>query len=244
MSKRWHPALLALCGFVLSVAPGQYAMGDTETLSQVRKSDLKVTLGSIKETKSGFLTTTSAKSRAVEKASSASAAQLQFRYRGSSKKLTAPGSNGTIKRQIGLKMRAKDTCNLLYVMWEIERMQVRPDGARDHRSSREKIVVLVKRNPGESTHKSCGTDGYQTIATVYQDDKSRGFASAKDKKGHRLRAELSPNSRSGYDLLVYVDGAEVWDGRISHSLLHDIDGPAGIRTDNGSFIFKLYTGDQ
>lgn len=244
MNKRWHPALLTLCGFILSVAPGQYAMGDTETLSQVRKAELKVTLGSIKETKSGFLTTTSAKSRAVEKASSASAAQLQFRYRGSSKKLTAPSSKGTIKRQIGLKMRAKDTCNLLYVMWEIERMQVRPDGARDHRSSREKIVVLVKSNPGESTHKSCGTDGYQTIATVYQNDKSRGFASARDKKGHRLRAEITPRGPSGYELSVYADGKEVWNGKIAHRLLRDIDGPAGLRTDNGSFIFKLYTGDQ
>lgn len=233
---------VALLAIVLTVTPGQRAFGDAAALEQVRKKDLKVTLGSIKETKSGFLTITDAKVRAVEKAASASAAQLQFRYRGPSKKTTAPNSNGTIKRQIGLKLRAKDTCNLLYVMWEIERMQIRADGARDHRSSREKIVVLVKSNPGISTHKRCGTDGYETIAAVYQDDPSRGFASAKDNKGHRLRAELVPEGRAGYKLLVYVDGKEVWNGLISHRLLRGIDGPAGLRTDNGSFIFKFSSG--
>jgi hypothetical protein len=107
-------SLIALFMIMLSVAPGQHSMGETPALEQVHKKNLKVTLGSIKETKSGFLTITDAKVRAVEKASSASTAQLQFRYRGPSKETTAPNSNGTIKRQIGLKMRAKDTCNLLY----------------------------------------------------------------------------------------------------------------------------------
>lgn len=244
MSTSRPPILVSLFAIALGVAAGQPAAGDTETLSQVRKSNLKVTLGSISETKSGFLTTTSAKSRAVEKAPSASTAQLQFRYRGHSKKTTPPNSKGIIKRQIGLKLRAKDTCNLLYVMWEIERMQIGADGARDHRSSREKIVVLVKSNPGESTHKSCGTDGYETIGAVYQDDPSRGFASAKDNKGHRLRAELVPEGPAGYKLLVYVDGKEVWNGLINHRLLRGIDGPAGLRSDNGSFIFKFFTGDH
>lgn len=241
MNRGKQLALVALIALVLSVVLGQHAVGDTSTLKQVNKASLKVTLGSIKETKSGFLTTTSAKMRAVERAPSASTAQLQFRYRGPSKKTTAPNSNGTIKRQIGLKMRAKDTCNLLYVMWEVGRTQIREDGSRDHRSP-EKIVILVKSNPGKSTHKGCGTDGYQTIATINQNDPSHGFASARDEKGHRLRAELVPKGRAGYDLFVYVDGKEVWNGRIAHRLLRNIDGPAGIRSDNGSFIFKLFTG--
>ena len=46
---------VALLAIVLTVTPGQHAVGDTAALEQVRKKDLKVTLGSIKETKSGFL---------------------------------------------------------------------------------------------------------------------------------------------------------------------------------------------
>ena len=233
--------LIIVLMLVPGLAHGQQGGGGTEPLRQLDKGDLKVTLGSITQTKSGFLTITDAKVRAVEKAPSASTAQLQFRYRGPSKKTTAPNSNGTIKRQIGLKMRAKDTCNLLYVMWEIGRVQIQSNGARDHRSP-EKIVILVKRNPGKKTHKSCGTDGYQTIAVVNQKDPTHGFASARDQKGHRLRAELYPKGRSGYELFVYADGKRVWDGIIPHRMLRDIDGPAGLRSDNGSFIFKFFAG--
>ncbi len=231
--------LLGLFSLTPSAAQEQQAVAPTTSLTQVNKAALKVTTGSINETGSGFLTITSAKVRAVEKTRSANAAKLRFRYRGPSEK-TAPLASGLIKRQVGLKMRAKDTCNLLYVMWELERITIRSDGARDHRSP-EKVVISLKRNPGKKTHSSCGAGGYETIAVIRQNDPSNGFSSAKDNKTHRLQADLVSRGSAGHDLFVYVDGEEIWNGRIAHSQLGNIDGPAGIRSDNGSFIFKFFT---
>jgi len=232
--------LVALLALVPSVAQVQHAAADTTAVTQVKRATLKVTTGSISETKSEFLTTTSAKMRAIEKARSAQSAELRFRYRGPSEKI-APLASGMVKRQIGLKMRAKDTCNLLYVMWEIARITTRSDGARDHRSP-EKVVISVKRNPGKKTHSACGAGGYETIAVINQNDPSHGFASARDNKTHRLHAKLFQRGSAGYDLFVYVDGKEVWNGSIAYSMLRNIDGPAGLRSDNGSFIFKFFTG--
>jgi hypothetical protein len=40
---------------------------------------------------------------------------------------------------------------------------------------------------------------------------------------------------------VKADGKVVWQGPIQAQLLDDIDGPAGLRSDNCSFTFKLYS---
>ena len=48
-----------------------------------------------------------------------------------------------------------------------------------------------------------------------------------------MRAELT-----GTQLRVLVDGAEVWLGAVPDGVL-DIDGPAGVRSDNGAFDFDL-----
>lgn len=37
-----------------------------------------------------------------------------------------------------------------------------------------------------------------------------------------------------------VDGELAWTGEVSRRLREGVDGPAGFRTDNGSFIFKLF----
>ena len=198
------------------------------SLSQVRKKSLNVTKGSVSETASGFLTITRPTVRAVEKSGKAKSAKLRVRYRGPTSE-TVPLKNGSIRRQIGLKMKAMDTCNLLYVMWEIE--------------PKEKLKVQVKRNPGKKYHKECGTDNYfKQVPYVNQDDSSHGFPSAKDQRSHILEADLFPVGEKGYDLHIYIDGKQVWQNTIPQSLLQGIDGHAGIRTDNGSFIFKLFTG--
>jgi hypothetical protein len=104
---------------------------------------------------------------------------------------------------------------------------------------------LVKRNPGKKYHnsipfvrKGCGSNGYESIDVV----QLSSIASAKDGQTHTLQADLYANGSQGTDLVVFIDGQEVWRGAIHDDLLRDIDGPAGLRTDNGSFIFKLLTG--
>jgi hypothetical protein len=207
-------------------------------LKQVRRKDLKVTQGSISETRSGFLTISSKKVRAVERSGKAQSAKLRFRYRGPTKE-TAALSSGPTVYQIGLKLRAKNQCNLLYVMWELGREKGQ---TRDHR---ERIKVSVKRNPGKEYHHSiplvregCGSDGYEPIHPTQEG----ALPSANDGNTHTLQADLLPAGSKGFDLVVYADDQAVWRGTIAYSLLRDIDGPAGFRTDNGSFTFKFFTG--
>jgi hypothetical protein len=42
---------------------------------------------------------------------------------------------------------------------------------------------------------------------------------------------------------VTIDGRRIWSGDIDAKLIADINGPVGFRSDNGSFIFKLFVTD-
>ena len=86
--------------------------------------------------------------RALAPGSTGDAAELAFVYRGPSREETRLAS-GELRRQIGLKLRARDTCNVVYVMWQLE-----PEP---------RILVSMKRNPGLSTHAGCGAGGYVTL---------------------------------------------------------------------------------
>ena len=46
-----------------------------------------------------------------------------------------------------------------------------------------------------------------------------------------------------YACKVIIDGRKIWSGRIDSKLIADIKGPVGFRSDNGSFIFKLFVTD-
>jgi hypothetical protein len=163
--------------------------------------------------------------RATQRAKTAKAARLVFTFHGPTKEESKLAS-GQVARQIGLKLRAKNTCNLLYVMWKLE--------------DKERVAVSVKRNPGQSTHKECGAKGYVNIKPEFL-EKPEKFPSAKDGKPHTLEAELSKRGADKYELAVKADGRLVWKGPIAAKLLDDIDGPAGFRSDNGIFTFRFYT---
>src|SRR5256885_9993254 len=81
------------------------------------------------------------KMRAVLPASDGNSAELRFTYFGPSEP-EEPLASGLPRRQIGLKLRAQDPCNLVYVMWRI------------HPEAR--MVVSVKRNPGKHASRDCG----------------------------------------------------------------------------------------
>lgn len=184
------------------------------------KSDLNVTLGSVSQTDSGFLTVVGPKERAHRKGGSHDDAMLQFRYRGPSDK-TSRLSSGLIRRQIGLKMRAMNSCNLLYVMWRIEPV--------------EQIVITVKSNPGKKFHDDCGTSGYHEIAAV---PVAESGVSATSHKTRRLRVRINDQAGRMW-CTVIVDGRTIWTGMLPSDLMAPIHGPVGFRSDNGSFIFKL-----
>lgn len=193
-------------------------------LEQRTLNELNVTQGKLTETGSGFLTTTDSRTRAVERTGAATEAQLTFRYRGHSD-FDEPLGSGIFRRQIGLKLRAANSCNLLYVMWRIE--------------PTEELVVSLKSNPGQVSDDDCGNGGYTNL----RPDVVVTFpprTSARDNATHRLMARLTPVGNGAFQLLVFADMQEVWRKTINN-LPQEIAGPAGFRTDNGSFIFKFYT---
>lgn len=152
--------------------------------------------------------------RAVVGAEPSRVAELAFTYRGPSV-TTSPLASGEVRRQIGLKLRAKDSCNLVYVMWRTE-----PTSG---------VYVQVKSNPGKSTHAACGAGGYTTIKAV----ESKPTRAALAGEAHVLRAEME-----GKALRVSADGEVVWEGLLPNEALA-FDGPAGVRSDNGSYEFEL-----
>ena len=207
--------------FIPLIIQGMVLAG--EPLDTLR-SDLRVSLGTISQTKSGFLTVVGPKERAVRTTGNHSKALLQFRYRGPSEK-TAPLDSGAVIQQIGLKMRAMNTCNLLYIMWRIK--------------PTEEIYIAIKRNPGQITYEDCHANGYTVLDRVPL--KPLGIT-ATTQKTHRLGASVTETA-GRYAGEVTIDGRRVWTGNIDAKLISQINGPVGIRSDNGSFIFKLFVTD-
>ncbi|HSD10333.1 MAG TPA: hypothetical protein VLF14_05080 [Candidatus Binatia bacterium] len=152
--------------------------------------------------------------RAVALGTGGDMADLEFTYEGPTAE-NAPLANGELRRQIGLKLRAADSCNLVYVMWRLE-----PSSG---------IAVSVKRNPGMSESKQCRDGGYHTVSPTH----GESVPSIHAGETHSLRAELS-----GATLRVFTDGRLAWEGDVGEETLA-FDGPVGIRTDNGRFVFRV-----
>ena len=150
----------------------------------------------------------------------AHAARLWFRYLGEST-TTEPLGSGLIRRQIGLKLRARDPCNLVYVMWHAY-----PDSA---------VQVQVKRNPGQTTSAECGNNGYTQVATFPLGD---GESTA-DHSAHRLEVDSQRSANRALVLVIYADGELLQKIRISAALTAGLDGPIGVRSDNGNYLFRL-----
>jgi hypothetical protein len=215
-------ALASTVPWLFAVQPAK-APGDGFKL--VPRVALDVTDGRVGVKNDGTLLIDSPEVRATQRAKGAKAARLVFTFHGPSRQQSKLAS-GEVVHQIGLKLRTKNTCNLLYVMWKLD--------------DKERVAVSVKRNPGQSTHKECGGNGYVSIKPDFQ-EKADKFPSAKDGKPHTLEAEVSKPDPSNYELVVKADGNLVWKGPMGANLLDDIDGPAGFRTDNGVFSFKFYS---
>ncbi|HVK78147.1 MAG TPA: hypothetical protein VM734_32800 [Kofleriaceae bacterium] len=156
--------------------------------------------------------------RMVAPSSHADAAALRFTYQGPTKDSVALGS-GQIRRQLGLKLRAEDGCNLVYVMWRIE-----PGPG---------IEVSVKRNRGKRSADDCGTSGYTKVKAA----RSVAVPAPAPGDAHTLEAHIT-----GDQLVATVDGEVVWEGALPASA-RSLAGPAGLRTDNVVADVELLTAD-
>jgi hypothetical protein len=211
----------ALLGAALLVVPGvgreessRGAERAPRVLAPVARGALRVTLGSIAE-RDGVLLVDSAKFRAVALRETPPVAELAFTYLGPTEGAAAALASGELRRQLGLKLRAADGCNLVYVMWRID--------------PKPGLVVSIKRNPGATTHAECGARGYRNVRPASAVRLGRPEAG----RAYVLRAELE-----GSRLRVLVDGQAVWDGDLGPESL-ELAGPVGLRTDNARVSFSL-----
>jgi hypothetical protein len=121
-----------------------------------------------------------------------------------------------VRSQFGIKLRAQDTCNIVYIMWHFA-----PD---------QKIAVSVKRNPGQRTHEECLDRGY--INNI----KPRVSAPAPPvhpDEPHSLSASMQ-----GSNLSVMADERVVWQGDLGPVAM-EFNGPVGLRSDNARVIFDF-----
>ncbi len=189
--------------------------GVATALRSVPHSEFHATKGAVRKGKGGTLLIEDGKVRAVSEDSTEHTAEMRFKYLGVTKKTTALGS-GAVRQQAGLKLRAANGCNLIYVMWRFK-----PES---------QIVVSYKSNPGETVHKECGTDGYTNLA--YLD-----IAPVEVGVEHVLKA-----TNDGQHLTVWADGVQIWDGDLGEAVL-EFDGHPGFRSDNARLEMELLLGD-
>ena len=183
------------------------------TLHKVARADLCVTEGEVRDVGGGQMEVDSPAMRAVVKGSEPEVAELHFVYRGPTTE-TSRLANGEVRRQVALKLRAEDSCNVVYVVWRIE-----PES---------KIVVQTKANPGKHSHRECGDKGYENVAART----SKPVPPPAAGEEHLLQAQLT-----GENLVVYLDRDVVWQGEIGSNV--DFSGPVGLRTDNASLAFEI-----
>jgi hypothetical protein len=175
--------------------------------------DFCLTEGSLTKGPGDRLAVNVPKMRAYVNRATASSVEIRFRYGGPTKEESKLGS-GQVRTQFGLKLRAQDPCNLVYVMWRIE-----PES---------KLVVSVKRNPSEHTSAQCGNRGYTNI----KPSKVSPVPRLGSGQSYTLRAEMKEQ-----ELRVFVDNKEVWDGNLGSDAARLL-GPVGIRSDNAQLEFS------
>jgi hypothetical protein len=65
---------------------------------------------------------------------------------------TIPLASGVVQEQFGIKLRAANTCNLIYIMRRFTPVS--------------KVTIMYKQNIGMTTHEECGDKGYAIIKDI------------------------------------------------------------------------------
>lgn len=186
----------------------------------VKPADVCVTNGAVEKDLSGKFVINTPSSRAVIKGSDDSATAIKFEYLGPAAGETKLAS-GIVRRQLGIKLRAEDSCNVIYVMWGID-----PQPG---------LMISMKVNEGKTTHSECGVKGYKLIPSTFE----KSISPIKIGEPRTLAANLDENS----NLTVRVDGDVVWEGTAFPSA-KTMYGYSGVRTDNVRVRFEWLSDDN
>ncbi|MBL8606364.1 MAG: hypothetical protein JNL38_03550 [Myxococcales bacterium] len=210
---RLGPLALALAGVASLACEPRPAAAPGPTTRHLSRQDLAVTRGDVTARADGRVDVHEPTVRAVARGGSGAVAALRFTYLGPTA-ARAPLSSGEVRTQVGLKLLARDGCNVIYAMW-----RAGPGGG---------IHVQAKRNPGRSLSLECGAEGYATL---------RPEAGAPipplEVGDHELRARIE-----GGRLRVEADGVVAWEGSVE-PFVRGLRGPAGLRSDNARFVADL-----
>ena len=226
-------AALAVLG--CNTPPGRYDAATAPTSSFVREpatdeaphtrvrssaagaptDNLVVTHGAI-ERERGRVVVRDASVRAELAGSSGDVGELDFIYLGPTGDRSALAS-GTERDQLGLKLRAQDSCNVIYVMWRLDPAA---------------LIVQVKHNTGQRVGAECSNHGYQRVRPT----QSLPPPTLSSGAHHRLAAAIT-----GDELEVRIDDNVHWRGRLPAEA-RELAGRVGFRTDNVALDLAL-TGD-
>jgi len=177
----------------------------TIEVTAIKPTDLCVTKGHVADA-----TVSEPTMRGYANGFGGDAAELTFTYQGETFE-TRELAGGQARRQIGLKLRAQDSCNVVYVMWRLD-----PKPALD---------ISVKLNPLMKTHEECGANGY----TKVKPHKKTFVPMFEYGKTHTMRAEIV-----GDELYAWIDDKLLWQGTLPETA-RVLKGPAGVRSDNVKF---------
>jgi len=206
----WLAAPLLALGLVSAAQPRERA---------IKPGDICVTNGALEKGSSGKLVVNTPSSRAVAKGANDSVAAIRFEYLGPAAGETRLAS-GVVRRQLGVKLRAEDSCNVIYIMWGVE-----PQPG---------LIISMKVNEGKSTHAECGVKGYKLVPATFE----RPIAPIKAGEPRALAANLDDRGK----LTVRVDGEVAWEGQ-TFPTANKMYGYPGIRTDNVRMRFE-WLGDD
>jgi hypothetical protein len=209
MTGAWYSMLL-FYGFLWGIQPMSSDGPATHTAEQ-----FCITEGRITRAENQWMRVDSTKMRAVLGWTGKPEAEIRLRYLGETEDRSLLRS-GAERTQIGLKLKAQDDCNVLYVMWRINPVS--------------SLVVSVKSNPGQHRHAECGNSGYSNIHGTLNGPVPKMAEGSE----HSLHATLA-----GTLLSVDVDGALAWEGHVDDDVLR-FDGPVGLRSDNARFLFQYF----
>jgi hypothetical protein len=230
--------VLVLSLVTLAIGIGNARADIDKVVRQVSRPMLCVTEGRVEALSHDRLAVSTSKMRAVVIPPTTASIAARFTYLGE----TTPVSrlqSGELREQFGLKLRAENACNLVYVMWRI--------------APKPGLVVSVKSNPGLTRSRQCGNGGYRTVKPSLESP----VPAPRPGETHSLSAALS-----GSILRVWTDGARgstgdlappddgargasggrlklVWEGDLAPLALAP-DSPVGMRSDNARLKLEIF----
>lgn len=153
------------------------------------------------------------------------ALQLCFKIKKNQQQVSLLAS-GRERRQVGIKLKAQDSCNTLYVMW--------------HFFPRFEMVISEKINSSQHVHQQCGNKGYHVLKRLPLEHLTNSILPPLNElndadRFYLLQARLDPHSQH---LSVYLNYQLLWTGPVHQQWGH-ISAPVGLRTDNMQIDFAV-----